>query len=345
MDYSHKTYGVSTELLEEIFPPIKQGILDATYYAFSWNHSDSYSCIGYICGYLRYYHPVEFITAALNTFQDKEEKTVAITEYAKKNNVEIKPIKFRFSQAKYSCNGEEIYKGIASIKFLNAQIADELYELGKNKYDNFLDLLLAMKDISINSKQIAILIKLDFFAEFGEINTLLKQYELFSNIYGKKQFKVDKLKELEIPVHIIMEHAKKQTDKLFKDFDSMELLKAIVKEYQYPKTSIVDKIKYQQEFYGYIQLTIPTIGEQYAYVQTIDGVRKKTVTLYRLKTGEIEVVRIRQKQFDESPINVGDIIKTIESSQEKKWGKDKETGELYQKDEYETILKKWSFAR
>ena len=202
-----------------------------------------------------------------------------------------------------------------------------------------------MKDISINSKQLSILIKLDFFAEFGEINTLLKQYELFSNIYGKKQFKVDKLEELEIPVHIIMEHAKKQTDKLFKDFDSMELLKAIVKEYQYPKTSIVDKIKYQQEFYGYIQLTIPTIGEQYAYVQTIDGIRKKTVSLYRLKTGEIEVVRIRQKQFDESPINVGDIIKTIESSQEKKWGKDKETGEFYQKDEYETILKKWSFAR
>ena len=222
LDYSHKTYSVSIELLEEIFPPIKQGILDATYYAFSWNHSDSYSCIGYICGYLRYYHPVEFITAALNTFQDKEEKTVAITEYAKKNNVEIKPIKFRFSQAKYSCNGEEIYKGIASIKFLNAQIADELYELGKNQYDSFLDLLLAMKDISINSKQLAILIKLDFFAEFGEINTLLKQYELFSNIYGKKQFKVDKLEELEIPVHIIMEHAKKQTDKLFKDFDSME---------------------------------------------------------------------------------------------------------------------------
>lgn len=345
LDYSHKVYGVSTKLLEEIFPPIKQGILDATYYAFSWNHSDSYSCIGYVCGYLRYYHPVEFITAALNTFQDKEEKTVAITEYAKKNNVEIKPIKFRFSQAKYSCNGEEIYKGIASIKFLNTQIADELYELGKNKYDSFLDLLLAMKDISINSKQLTILIKLDFFAEFGEINTLLKQYELFNNIYGKKQFKVDKLEELEIPIHIIMGHAKKQTEKLFKDFDSMELLKAIIAEYSYPKTSIVDKIKYQQEFYGYIQLTIPTIGEQYAYVQTIDGIRKKTVVLYRLRTGEVETVRIRQKQFDESPINVGDIIKTIESSQEKKWGKDKETGEFYQKDEYETILKKWAMVR
>lgn len=345
LDYSHNTYGISIELLEKIFPPIKQGILDATYYAFSWNHSDSYSCIGYICGYLRYYHPVEFITAALNTYQDKEDKTIAITEYAKKNNVEIKHIKFRFSQAKYSCNGEEIYKGIASIKYLNAQIADELYELGKREYEDFLDLLLAMKETSINSKQTIILIKLDFFEEFGDINTLLKQYELFCNIYGKKQFKVDKLEELEIPVHIIMEHSKKQTDKLFKDFDSMELLKAITKEYEYQKTSIVDKIRYQQEFYGYIQLTIPNLEEQYAYVQSIDGVRKKTVVLYRLKTGEIETVRIRQKQFDENPINEGDIIKTIESSQERKWKKNKETDEFYQIDEYETILKKWSFVR
>lgn len=345
LNYSHKTYGVSTGLLEKIFPPIKQGILDATYYAFSWNHSDSYSCIGYICGYLRYYHPVEFITAALNIFQDKEDKTIAITEYAKKNNVEIKPIRFRHSRAKYSCNGEEIYKGIASIKYLNSQIADELYELGKNGYSDFVDLLLAIRDISINSKQLGILIKLDFFSEFGGINMLLKQYELFRNIYGKKQLKADKLEELEIPAHIIMKHAKRQTDKLFKEFDSLELLKDIVNEREYPKTTIVDKIRYQQELYGYIQLTLPQIGKQYAYVQSVDGIRKKTIGLYRLNNGEIETVRMKQKLFDENPVSVGDIIKTIECSQEKKWKKDKETDEFYQIDEYETFLKKWSFVR
>ena len=116
-----------------------------------------------------------------------------------------------------------------------------------------------------------------------------------------------------------MEHSKKQTEKLFKDFDSLELLKAIVKEYKFPKTSIVDKIKFQQELYGYIQLTIPSLGEQYCYVQTIEGIRKKTISLYRLKTGETEIVRMKQRVFDENPISEGDIIKTIESSQEKKW--------------------------
>lgn len=345
--YSHEKFGTPIDLLEAIFPPIKQGIIDATYYAFSWNHSDSYSCIGYICGYLRYYYSAVFITAALNVFQGKEEKTIAITEYAKKNDIEICPIKFGYSQARYSYNDKEgrIYKGIASIKFLNSQIAEEMFNLSNSQYESFIDLLCAIKETSVNSKQLMILIKLDFFSDFGEINTLLKQSELFERIYKKKQFKVDKLSELEIPLHIIMKHAKKQTDKLFKDFDSVEVLKDIINDYQYPKTSIIDKIKYQQEFYGYIQLTIPSMDRSYAYVQSLDGVRKKTVVLYRLCNGESETVRIKKSAFDDNPIQEGDIIKTIEASEEKKWRKDRETDEFYQIDEYETILKKWSFVR
>lgn len=345
LEYSHNVYAVSTDELEKIFLPIKQGILDASSYAFSWNHSDAYSCIGYICGYLRYYHPVEFITAALNIFQDKEDKTVAIAKYAKKVNVQIEPIKFRYSRSKYSCDNRTIYKGIASIKFLNEKIAEELYELGKKRYNSFIDLLIAVRGTSVNSKQLAILIKLEFFSEFGEINELLKQCEIFDRLYGKKQIRSDKLEELEIPLHVISEQAKKQTDKLFKDFDSVELIRSIVSEYEFQKTSLVDKIRYQQEFYGYIQLTIPTVSEDYAYVQSIGGVKKKTVTLYRLFNGENEIVRIRQKGFENNPIKVGDIIKTIEASQEKKWKRDKETGEFYQIDEYETILKKWAHVK
>lgn len=90
ISYSNETYGAPKEQLEEIFPPIKQGILDATRYAFSWNHSDAYSCVGYICGYLRYYYPLEFLTAALNTFEGKEEKTLNITNYTKKKVLKLR---------------------------------------------------------------------------------------------------------------------------------------------------------------------------------------------------------------------------------------------------------------
>ena len=33
--------------------------------------------------------------------------------------------------------------------------------------------------------------------------------------------------------------------------------------------------------------------EKYAYVQSINGVKKKTISLYRLKNGEVETVRVK----------------------------------------------------
>ena len=55
-------------------------------------------------------------------------------------NIELKGIEFGKSKARYTPNKEEnvIYKGIHSIKWCNAQIADELYDLSKTKnYTDF----------------------------------------------------------------------------------------------------------------------------------------------------------------------------------------------------------------
>ncbi|WP_219717749.1 hypothetical protein, partial [Clostridioides difficile] len=85
-----------------------------------------------------------------------------------------------------------IYKGIESIKFLNSDIGEYLYSLKDNKYDSFLELLIDLQG-HINSKQLSILIKLDFFEEFGKSNKLLETYDIYNSIYSKKQFKRDNL--------------------------------------------------------------------------------------------------------------------------------------------------------
>ena len=54
---------------------------------------------------------------------------------------------------------------------------------------------------------------------------------------------------------------------------------------------------------------------------------------------------MRRKKYDEAPINVGDIIKTLECSDEGRWSKD-ENGDWQQSQtDHECILKKWSFVR
>ena len=189
IEYTSAHYGVPEEKCAEVIKPFIQVILDASAYAFSWNHSDSYSMIGYICGYLRYYHPLEFITAALNIFQDNADKTAAVTKYAGRHGIRITTPKWGLSKGEYFFDKEKnvIAKGLTSIKYMSPSVADELYDLAASKkYDHFTNLL---KDItqktSVNIRQLDILIKIDFFSDFGNQRELMRICDLFFETFNK----------------------------------------------------------------------------------------------------------------------------------------------------------------
>lgn len=188
ISYSSSNYNISGSRCEEVIKPFLQIILDASAYGFSWNHSDAYSCIGYICGYLRYYYPLEFLTAALNIFGDNQDKTAEITRYANKVGIRVTMPKWGISKSNYffSKEGKIITKGLSSIKFMSAGIADELYDLAHSKrYETFVDLLADINDkTSLNSRQLEILIHLDFFDVFGNQRELLRIVEMF-NLFKK----------------------------------------------------------------------------------------------------------------------------------------------------------------
>ena len=48
-----------------------------------------------------------------------------------------------------------------------------LYAIRDEKFDTFIDLLARIKDLRVDSRKLEIIIKLDFFSEFGGINYLL----------------------------------------------------------------------------------------------------------------------------------------------------------------------------
>ena len=92
------------------------------------------------------------------------------TELAKIKHITMNNIKFRKSGPEYTVDKKNhaLYKGIASIKFCNAQIATELIDLADNKYKTFVDVLADVHSkTSINSRQLTILMGLNFFSEFG----------------------------------------------------------------------------------------------------------------------------------------------------------------------------------
>lgn len=216
--YCSEKYGMTEEQCEDIIKPFLQIILDASAYGFSWNHSDAYSSIGYICGYLRHYYPLEFLTAALNIFGDNKEKTSAITLYASKAGIKIVSPKWGLSRSDYFFNKESnvIAKGLSSIKYMSKAVADELYELSQaHTYQSFSELLYDIShNTSIDSRQLDILIKIDFFSDFGNQRELFAINDIFEMFKGgeAKQIKKDRIDGTQFE-EIVKRHANGKTKK------------------------------------------------------------------------------------------------------------------------------------
>jgi len=301
-------YNTSEEESEKIIESFLIVIYDASNYLFSINHSYIYSWIGYICAYLRYYYPLEFITVMLNINKDNIEKTAEIIKYADTRNIKIKPIKFRKSQAHYSMEKEtnSIHKGISSIKFSNSQIADELYELGKNKYNHFLDLLIDISKTSINSRQLEILTILNFFSEFGKNKKLLKYNELYYTYYNKKTIKKETMDEEykdTILKYVRTTNEKGKEYKQYQDFQSYDFLKEIWDTIPNESIDVLSQIKNEKEYLGYIETKIENIIHDVGIVLSVDTKYAPKIKIYHLNSGIEKQHKIYKKYYNDKSIN------------------------------------------
>lgn len=305
-------YNVSSEESDTLIVNFIKVIEDASSYLFSKNHADPYSWIGYICGYLRYYYPLEFITTALNIFEGKEEKSLAIIDYAKKQGITISPIKFRHSIAKYSFDKEtnQIFKGISSIKYMNTNVADEMYALRNNKYNTFIDLLYDLKDkTSINSRQLKILVELDFFEEFGDTNYLLRLINLYDEFGGKVQIKKDKLDNFKISYDLVRPFAEKETEKMFTKIYSKGLLSTLAKQQgNIKRRTLKEKVAAQIEHLGYLDIADARYSRMLAII-SIDTKYSPRLKVYSLKNGTMLDCKIDKRTYSKKKLEKGDIIK------------------------------------
>lgn len=180
------------EVAEKEAKEFLQIIEDSASYQFGYNHSVAYCLLGYLCAYYRYYHPIEFITSFLNNAANEEDIRNG-TAYANRVGIKITMPKWGLSKSEYFFDKEKnvVAKGLTSIKYMSSGIAEELYSLAKEKkHDRFVDILADIDySTSLNSRQLDILIKLDFFSEYGNQRELLRIADLFYNMFNKGQAK------------------------------------------------------------------------------------------------------------------------------------------------------------
>ena len=326
-----------------------QIIEDSANYQFGYNHSTGYSMIGYMCGYLRYYYPVEFITSYLNN-ANNDEDIITGTQLAKDMNILIKNPKFRYSKGNYMSDGKNktIYKGVSSIKYLNKECANQLYDLKDNKYNNFCELLLDINNkVNINSRQVEGLIYLDYFSEFGKTKKILDTYNLFQKCHGKKQIKKDSLKDSNLDENILRKYCIKESDKIFK-FDEQGMDKVIEEtsnNFEDKQVPLQDKIYKEIEYLGYPITKLKKKG--YYYVIEIKEYKNKKsitryLTMYDLQTDSQVKYKLSDfRLFSENPIKENQLIQILEESKKPKKYKDEDGKWQIKKDEFNYCMDSW----
>ena len=301
----------------------------AAKYSFNASHSLSYAYDSLYGAYLKSHYPLEYYTVALNYYGDDAVRTLKLTNELQHFGIRLKPIKFRYSKGDYSPSKDEnsIYKGIQSIKYMNANIANEIYELKNNKYNSFVELL---DDIynrtSTDARQLKILIELNFFEEFGDVNLLLAQKDFYDKFCDRSQFKKDELESLGISLDAIRPYATKETPKMFTGVDFKSFVSVAAVQIKAPPRKLSEQIKSQTEHLGYITIADEKYSRM-AAVLAVDTKYAPKLKLYSLKNGTTLDCKVDKRTFSKEKLEVGDIVR-IRGTKEKPKVRKNEKGEF-----------------
>jgi DNA polymerase III alpha subunit len=290
---------------EDGFNETWQVVEDAAHYSFNASHSLSVAIDSLYGAYLKATFPSEYFTVALSLYSDDLDRTAKLIAEMPHFGLSLKPIKFRHSRAEYNMEKEtnSIYKSLSSLKYMNKDVSEQLYAMKDQQFNSFVDLLAVFPG---NSRQREILIKLNYFSEFGGSLKLLKVAELYDQLYGKKIIKKDKCK---LPLEVVMKHATSETEKQFR-FEPegmMTLLSELCDMVPNQELDVLTQINAQKEFLGYIDLVDPTKPTK-AIILDINTKYTPKLSLYRLYDGQTISVKLKKKDYENNPVASGMII-------------------------------------
>lgn len=313
---SDKPRAVAEEEAKEFIQVIK----DSSRYMFNYNHSISYCLVGFLCAWLRCYHPYEFVTSYLNN-PAKDEDIRNGTKLAQIYGLKITPPMFGASSDQYMFDPDRkiVSKGISSVKYLNKVVPQQLYAMyHQKKPESFMETLLRIRsETSCNERQLLNLIRIGFFSEYGNIRELQRIYDIFKffNDGTAKSIKKTKLKEGPM-CEIVKRHAtdvgvKGNELKSYTVTDMPGLLEECersVLSLGIEEADVKSRIKDQLELMGYIDITTndPQDRRKLLVLETFElggpnGVWGIATTVRSIGTGNEARLTVRKSIFDKKP--------------------------------------------
>lgn len=299
-------------------------------YSFNASHAFSYAYDSVYGAYLKANYPYEFYSVMMQHLSEKGDKDKVMAykqEMLKAFNIKEGEYKFRLDNREFVVDKENscIKPALLSIKGMSNTVAENLYSLRDNQYDNFFDVLeeIVFKSI-VGGDKLITLIKMNYFSEFGDINYLLECHEMFSIFYKNKkwgvQIKKEKAFSLNIDFDILRKNSGSESAKQFNKVNMKAVLYEIMKTKKFKPLNDLDVIKYRYEALEYIDI-IDKRYAGYCVVTDISSDKSPKITLYPLANGNPFLMKIQKDVYKSKQLKRGDIIKVIDAYQDYKWRK------------------------
>ena len=239
--------------------------------------------------------------------------------------------KWGISKSEYSFDRYRnvIAKGLSSVKFISDGLAEKLYDLANDRnYEYFVDVLDEInKKTNLNTRQLDILIKIDFFSDFGNQRELLRITDMFYNTFNKGEAKKIKreyvddspFKDMIVPYANGMTKAGTPA-KSYTLLDTMAILRSIEKHVlSLNMDDLENKIKIKNfhdamGYYGYC--TNKEEDRRKLYVLEVYPLKRKKdgnqcgylVISQSIGSGKQSRFTVFNRVYNKDPIREGDII-------------------------------------
>lgn len=192
--------GVDEKTANKIFDQM----MDFASYAFNKSHAAAYAVVAYQTAWLKYYYPVEFMAASLNSFLGSSDKVSQYVHECKQMSIEVLPPDVNESDIKFTVINGKIRFGMAAVKNVGENAVGELISErnGKGKFRSFSDFCERIGTRDINKRCVESLIKCGAFDSFGIFRSrMMAVYEkLLDGVQQSRKSKVEgQLSLFEIP--------------------------------------------------------------------------------------------------------------------------------------------------
>ena len=135
-------------------------------YAFNKSHAAAYGVVAVQTGYLKRYHPVEFMAALINSMEGNTAKVAYYIQYCRRHEIAVNPPDVNASQGKFAVEADKggnksIRFGLSGVKGLGHNAVDAIVEQRRQggAYRDLYDFINRMPQGVINKKGVESLIK------------------------------------------------------------------------------------------------------------------------------------------------------------------------------------------